>query len=151
MNASVPERTLQHSVIRQPWAGAIRQNSASESDTARQRAADELDPAKRDHPMPPCFPFVPGAVATPKGFNLGSRGPGHPFRARRPRTAPPIHPADPAGVELFGPSRAEPFFDASLPWVSPAATHVAPLRGARNGQTSSSRTGRTSGLLSNES
>jgi len=29
--------------------------------------------------------------------------------ARRPRTAPPFLPADPAGVELFGPSRANRF------------------------------------------
>jgi len=38
---------------------------------------------------------------------------------------------DPERVEPFGPFRAEKFFDASLPWVSPTATHVAPLRGAR--------------------
>jgi hypothetical protein len=36
---------------------------------------------------------------------------------------------------------------AAFPWVSPTATHVAPLQGAWNGQTSSGLTGRTSGLL----
>ena len=107
------------------------------------------------------------AVATPKGFKLSSRGQGHSFGARRPaahspcpvlsgrlslraagrpRTAP-LGLTDPEGVEPFGRSRAEQAFDASLPWVSSpdyGTTHVNPLRGAQNGQTSSSRTGRSS-------
>ena len=46
----------------------------------------------------------------------------------------PINHIDPEEVELFGPSRAERVFDAPLPWVSPTATHVAPLRGAESGR-----------------
>jgi len=71
------------------------------------------------------------ATATPKGLKLSSRGQGHGFCARRPRMRPPIHLADPEGVEPFGPFRAGSIFNAPFPWVSPTAIHVAPLRGAR--------------------
>jgi len=37
---------------------------------------------------------------------------------------------DPEGVEPFGPSGAGLDFCTSLPWVSPTATHIVPLRGA---------------------
>ena len=48
---------------------------------------DELCSAKRITPCPR-FPFVPGRVATPKGFKLGSRGQRHALCARRPYSSP---------------------------------------------------------------
>jgi hypothetical protein len=60
-----------------------------------------------------CFPFVPVVpvgVGTPKGFKLGSRGQGRAFCAPPPTDRSPTDPADPEGVDPFGPSRAESFF-----------------------------------------
>jgi len=105
---------------------------------------DESGCLKGAHLYPP---GPPGTLAlrSPQGFKLNSRGQGHALGARRPRITPPKR-TDPEGVARFGPSRAERLLKAPAPWVPPTATHVAPLRGARNSQNSSGLTGRTSGL-----
>ena len=77
--------------------------------------------------------FCPVGIATPQGWKLSSRGQGHALGARRPRIKP-LKRTDPEGVAPFGPSRAERLLKAPALWVPPPATHVDPLRGARNGQ-----------------
>jgi hypothetical protein len=89
-----------------------------------------------------CFP-------TPQGCKLISRGQGHGSLCLPPTDGAHIDLPDPAGVEHFGPSRAEEFFGCVLSAgfiPGRETTRVAPLLGARNGRTCSSLTGQTNGL-----